>query len=135
MGRAKHSSRGVVTAIIGDVEFADDTALLGQVEELREAEALFVKTLLDWEQQEPSGKREKPLLVPGGRNRLDVLNEFEKRLLKHLGATHCHNADQWAETKKCRVGASAQAESTAMCARRNFAGLLQNTSLELSTGT
>ena len=99
-GRAKHSSRGVVTSVIGDVEFADDTALLGSVDELKGAEALFVQTLWDWEQQEHSGKREKLLLVPGGRNSFDVLNKFEKRLLKHVGATHCDNADQWAETKK-----------------------------------
>ena len=99
-GRARHSSRGVRSVTIGDVEFADDTALLGWVDELKGAEALFVKTLLDWEQQEHVGKREKLVIVPGGRSKMDVLHRFEVRLLKHLGAAHCDSADQWAETKR-----------------------------------
>ena len=99
-GHSKHTARGVVSTIVGDVEFADDTALLGWMDELQGAEALFVQALRDWEQEEHSGKREKLVLVPGGRGGTDVLNQFEARLLKHLGATHCDNADQWAETKK-----------------------------------
>ncbi|CAE7493888.1 unnamed protein product [Symbiodinium sp. CCMP2592] len=99
-GHARHSSRGVKSSVVGDVEFADDTALLGWVEELRVAEQLFVQTLRDWEQEEHRGKREKLMLVPGGRLIWEVLNEFEAKTLKHLGATHCDNADQWAETKK-----------------------------------
>ncbi|CAE7713008.1 unnamed protein product [Symbiodinium sp. CCMP2592] len=99
-GRARHSSRGIRSNVVGDVEFADDTALLGWVEELRVAERLFVQTLRDWEQEEHRGKREKLMLVPGGRLIWEVLNEFEAKTLKHLGATHCDNADQWAETKK-----------------------------------
>ena len=100
LGRAKHSSRGVQSVIIGDVEFADDTALLGWADELHEAEKLFVQTLANWDQQEHPGKREKLVLVPGGRRLTDVLNQFETKVLKHLGARHRDNADQWAETKK-----------------------------------
>ena len=100
LGRAKHSSRGVQSVTIGDVEFADDTALLGWADELHEAENLFVQTLANWDQQEHPGKREKLVLVPGGRRLTDVLNQFETKVLKHLGATHRDNADQWAETKK-----------------------------------
>ena len=58
-GRARHSSRGVQEVTVGDVEFADDTGLLGQVDELVGAEKVFVQTLRDWEQQEHQGKREK----------------------------------------------------------------------------
>ena len=99
-GRARRSSRGVRSAVIGDVEFADDTALIGWVDELKGAEAVFIQTLLDWSQKEHEGKREKLILLPGGRKSTDVLNKFEVRMLKHLGATHCDSADQWAETKR-----------------------------------
>ena len=99
-GRARHSSRGIREIVIGDVEFADDTALFGEVEELHQAEQSFIQTLRDWEQQEHPDKREKLVLTPRGRRPMDVLNIFEKRLLKHLGATHTDNADQWAETTK-----------------------------------
>ena len=65
-GRARHSSRGVQEVTVGDVEFADDTALLGQVDELVGAEKVFVQTLRDWEQQEQQGKREKLVISPAG---------------------------------------------------------------------
>ena len=99
-GNARLSSRGVRNLVVGDVEFADDTTLLGEVDELKDAEALFIQTLRDWEQVEHPGKREKLVLVPGGRQRMEVLHQFEKRVLKHLGAIHVDNADQWAETKR-----------------------------------
>ena len=99
-GKARHSSRGVQETVLGDVEFADDTALMGELEELALAEQAFVQTLRDWDQQEHHGKREKMILSPRGRGKFEVLNQFESRLLKHLGATHTDNADQWTETKK-----------------------------------
>ena len=46
-GRARHSSRGIREIVIGDVEFADDTALFGEVEELHQAEQIFIQTLRD----------------------------------------------------------------------------------------
>ena len=99
-GRVTNSSRGVRSVTIGDVEFADDTAILGWQDELIAAEKLFVQTLQDWEQQEHPGKREKLAIVPGGRGVTEVLNQFEARVLKHLGATRRDSADQWTETKK-----------------------------------
>ena len=42
----------------GDLEFADDTALIGWLDELSTADKLFVETLLDRDQQEHPGKRE-----------------------------------------------------------------------------
>ena len=82
------------------MEIADDTALLGELEELALAEQAFVQTLRDWDQQEHQGKREKMILSPGGRGKFEVLNLFESRLLKDLGATHTDNADQWTKLKR-----------------------------------
>ena len=73
---------------------------MGKLEELALAEPAFVQTLQDWDQQEHHGKREQMILFSGGRRKYEVLNQFESRLLKHLGATHTGTADQWTETKK-----------------------------------
>ena len=54
-GRSKCSSRGVREIVIGDVEFADDTAVFGDMEELHFAERLFVETLEAWGHAEHKG--------------------------------------------------------------------------------
>ena len=56
-GKARHSSRGVKEVIIGDVEFADDTTLMGPVEELAAAEEIFVEIVRDWDQQNMASVR------------------------------------------------------------------------------
>ena len=97
-GKAKRSSRGVVQVVLG--EYADDTALLGHLNELKFAEHIFTQTLADWEQSEHVGKREKLVVAAGGRAGMEVLHQYERRLLKHLGATLSDNAAQWAETNR-----------------------------------
>ena len=102
-GRAKRFARGVVQAVIGDTEYADDAALIGFLEELKVAEKLFVQALSDWDQQEHPGKREKLVVAVGGRQRMEVFNQFETRAVKHLGSLFCDNADQWRETNRVSV--------------------------------
>ena len=99
-GRAKRFSRGVEQAVIGDTEYADDTALFGFLDELKVAEKLFVQTLLDWDQKEHPDKREKLVVAVGGMQRMEVFNHFETRALKHLGSMLTDNADQWRETNR-----------------------------------
>ena len=96
----KASSRGVVTVCLGDVEYADDTQIMGFQAEVALAERLFQQTLKDWEQQEHILKREKLILCSGGRCRMDVPREFEQRTIKHLGAFLNDSADYWPDTKK-----------------------------------
>ena len=64
------------------------------------AEGLFQETLRDWAQTEHVHKREKLILCSGGRGKVEVLNEFEKHTLKHLGAFLNDCADYWPDTKK-----------------------------------
>ena len=99
-GQAKHSSRGVVSTIVGDVEYADDTQIIGFQEEVQLAEQLFMSTLNDWSQQENINKREKLLLCSGTRDHTEVLNQFEQRTLKYLGAFLTDSGDGWADTRK-----------------------------------
>lgn len=99
-GNAKLSSRGVQSVCLGDVEYADDTQIYGFEEEVTLAEQLFEKTLIDWEQQENTDKRERLILCTGGRTATEVLNQFEHKTIKHLGAFLNDSADYWTDTKK-----------------------------------
>ena len=68
-GKARHFCGGVKEVVIRDVEFVDDTALMGHVEELASAEKSFVQILRDWDQQEHECKRGSLILVPGSRGK------------------------------------------------------------------
>ena len=91
----KQSSRGVLKVCLGDVEYADETQIMGYEEEVALSETLFQNTLKDWAQQEHLHKREKIILCSGGRCRMDVTREFEQKTMKHLGAFL-----KWPDTKK-----------------------------------
>eukprot|EP00974_Lingulodinium_polyedra_P042565 4086316-Lingulodinium_polyedra.AAC.1 len=43
--------RGIRETVIGDVGFADDTAIVGEEAEVEPAEAVFTGTLRDWEEK------------------------------------------------------------------------------------
>ena len=45
--------------IIGDIGYADDTAIVGWKTEVRTAERLFLQTLTDWEEKANEGKTER----------------------------------------------------------------------------
>jgi hypothetical protein len=79
--REKHRKR----AVIGDIAFADDTALIGANEEPFEAEDLFKATADDWDVRVNVGKTEELVLVPGGRNQWDVRLARDKPQVRHLG--------------------------------------------------
>ncbi|CAK9016044.1 unnamed protein product [Durusdinium trenchii] len=98
-GAGKTSSRGVHSVVLGDVEYADDTQIFGDQEEVSLAENIFVQTLHDGAQQEHPDKREKLILCAGGRGATEVLNQFERKTLKHLGAFLSDAADYWPDTK------------------------------------
>ena len=84
-GAGKTSSRGVHSVVLGDVEYADDTQIFGEQDEVSLAEDIFVQTLHDWAQQEHPDKREKLSLCAGGRGHGGPYNQFERKMLKHLG--------------------------------------------------
>ncbi|CAK9056851.1 LINE-1 retrotransposable element ORF2 protein (ORF2p) [Includes: Reverse transcriptase [Durusdinium trenchii] len=96
----KTSSRGVEEVCLGDLEYADDTQIFGFLDEVSDAELIFSQTLADWEQQEHLGKRETLILCSGGRSATEVLSQFERRTMKHLGAFLNDCADYWPDTKK-----------------------------------
>ena len=99
-GQSKLCGRGIVNMSLGDVEYADDTQICGLEEEVAMAEKLFAATLTDWEQQENVDKREKLIICTGRRGKTEVLNKFEQKTVKHLGAFLDDSADYWPDTKK-----------------------------------
>ena len=78
----------------------NDTQICGLEEEVAMAEKLFAATLTDWEQQENVDKREKFIICTGRRGKTEVLNKFEQKTVKHLGAFLNDSADYWPDTKK-----------------------------------
>ena len=96
----KTSSQGVEEVCLGDLEYADDTQIFGFLDEVSDAELIFSQTLADWEQQEHLGKRETLILCSGGRSATEVLSQFERCTMKHLGAFLNDCADYWPDTKK-----------------------------------
>ncbi|CAJ1414131.1 unnamed protein product, partial [Effrenium voratum] len=96
----KLSSRGARDCVLGDVEYADDSLIVAQVDEASSAESTFIDSLRDWGQEEHPGKRERLVVCPRGRGAMEVLEEFECRTLKHLGTLLSDKADLWPETKR-----------------------------------
>ena len=66
-----------MSVCLGDVEYADDTQIMGLHEEVTLAEGLFQETLRDWAQTEHVRKREKLILCSGGRGKVEVLTNLK----------------------------------------------------------
>ena len=72
--------------IIGDIGFADDTALAGFMDETMVAEGILAQTMQDWEERVNIGKTER-LKLPGmGRNPYDTRELYDVPRVRHLGA-------------------------------------------------
>ena len=76
-GMYRHKSPGdkgleseIIETTIGDIGFADDTALIGWEDEMEIAEAIFVQTLTDWDEKVNAGKTER-LRMSGVSKRAD----------------------------------------------------------------
>lgn len=84
MPEGKGFASEVRKTIIGDVMFADDTAILGREEETEVAETILLQTMSDWEQKLHPDKTEKLRISGKGREPYDVrrageANEVKKR--------------------------------------------------------
>ena len=71
---------------IGDIGYADDTAIVGWETEVRTAERLFLQTLVDWEERANEGKTER-LRITGREGRMPYAARGvgEKDALRHVG--------------------------------------------------
>jgi len=70
---------------IGDFGFADDTGIVGEVEEAYEAEKILCQTMQDWREKMHPGKTEGLRITSKERNPLDVRNHAEKTEVRHVG--------------------------------------------------
>ena len=79
-------AREVRETVIGDVGFADDTMLAGDVDEMQIADGILVQTLTDWAEKVNVGKSEQ--IITGGvsRNEMDVRRPGELENVRQLGA-------------------------------------------------
>jgi ribonuclease HI len=71
---------------LGDVLFADDTAVIAEADEHKIADACMKQTMKDWEERCNEDKKEMIVLQPGGQPLMHVGRQFEKKVVKHVGA-------------------------------------------------
>ena len=78
--------RHIGSTIFGDLGFADDTAIVGDATEVREAaEPLLLQTMADWRERNHSGKTEGLRLNAPPRAPFDVGWMGEKSSVRHVG--------------------------------------------------
>ena len=81
----QHTFRKSSTSILGDIGFADDTALIGEAEEVRYAEPLLETTMMDWCEKVHPGKTEGLRLQANKRQPTDVRYKGEQSHVRHVG--------------------------------------------------
>ena len=85
---------------MGDIEFADDTMIMGRAEEQKVAEQIFLQTLLDWGEKPNVGKTERLRISAQGRRLTDVRMEGEEGLVRHIGSWLPETGYTEADTRK-----------------------------------
>ena len=83
----ERNQAGVETGlvVIGDVGYADDTAILGTSEEVCRAEVLFNQVCQDWEERVHPGKTEGLRMQGVGGQATDIPHQGETPGVKHVG--------------------------------------------------
>lgn len=99
-GSYKGFASEVHELILGDMQFADDTGILGEEAEVRVAEGIFIQTLLDWEEKAHPGKTERLRLSGRGRQPYDVRQVGEVEVARHVGGWISERGDNHKDTSK-----------------------------------
>ena len=89
--------RGIHETVIGDVGYADDTAIVGEEQEATRAEEVLCETLEDWEERVNKGKTER-LRMGGRRAPYVVRGEGEKAAVRHVGGWLAEDGRQETDT-------------------------------------
>ena len=97
-GNRKSFAGEVHTVTIGDVEFADDTTILGEPDELVVAEGILAQTMLDWEERVHPGKTERLRLSGNGRSPFDVRAPGEASEVRNVGGWISERGDNKKDT-------------------------------------
>ena len=88
------------TTTIGDIGFADDTAIVGFIQEAISAETVLTQTMEDWEEKVNKGKTERLRISCAGRANNDVRMEYEVDKVKHLGGILSESASTDPDTSR-----------------------------------
>lgn len=100
------------TDVIGDMGYADDTAIIGDAEEVKGAESLFATVLTDWEERVHPTKTEGIRLSGVGKTNTDVRHFGEAKAVKHVGWVAEHGRPNM-ETSKRREAIARKASAAA----------------------
>ena len=80
-------ARGINSTIIGDIGFADDTSIVGKLDEVRRAGKIFATTLNQWEESVNENKTERLRINAIGRKPNDVRNTRETAKVRYTGGS------------------------------------------------
>ncbi len=90
------------TVIVGDMGYADDTAIVGEADEAMAADRLFSQVCLEWEEKVHPGKTEGLRLSGMGKHRTDVKSQGEVEAVKHVGGWVSETGRPFVEKAKRR---------------------------------
>ena len=101
--RHKVSGDEVKKTVLGDIMFADDTAIIGIEDEVHIAEKILEETMKDWDEKVNALKTERLRMSGQGRNEWDVRMPGEKDVVRHVGGHVAANGRQDVDTNR-RIG-------------------------------
>ena len=116
--QARAKERGEVDGVLGDVEYADDTMLMGEEEEVLQADRILETTFGDWEQKSHPGKKEILTLRPGGSPAMHPRIKGEKEVVRHIGGWLEETAGQEKDTDQKYSAAMAKIRRVGMAWNR-----------------
>ena len=90
------------TVTIGDMGYADDTAIVGEADEVVAADRLFSQVCLEWEEKVHPGKTASLRLSGTGKQRTDVKHQGEVDAVKHVGGWVSETGRPFVENAKRR---------------------------------
>ena len=107
MDRLADSERNVKHMLIGDIAYADDTAIVGEADEARTAEGIFANTITDFAGKINMAKTEGLRITANPSSNTDVPFLGEQPVVKHVGAL-LHNRGSHANETNARLNKTTQ---------------------------
>ena len=107
LDRLADTERNVKHMIIGDIAYADDTAILGEADGTRIAEGIFASTITDFAGKNNMAKTEGLRLTANPASSTDVPFLGEQAVVKHVGAL-LHNRGSHANETNARLNKTTQ---------------------------
>ena len=112
-GSAKQATRDTWETVLGDIEFADDTATIATETEFAAADQILEQTFQDWGEKINRKKTETLRLKPGAQPDKRQADASQVHSVRHVGGHLTEAATQWTDTIQRCVQARRRAKEIA----------------------